>query len=48
MRAVIADVEIIPWEKAQGWGFEQIKAIWKAYDAVSEKCNGWDYIARID
>lgn len=42
------EVEFIPWEKAQGWGEEQIREIWKAYGSVAERCGPDDYIARVD
>ena len=42
------DLEIIPWEKAVGWEYKQIKAILAAYEYASKGCNNEDYVARID
>jgi hypothetical protein len=41
-------VRVIPWAKAQGWGREQIAAIWEAYALAAADAPADAYVARVD
>jgi len=48
LMSLVPGLEIITWDKSQGWGATQIASIWRAYAHAAEGCGDDDYVGRID
>ena len=48
LEKLVPNIHVVSWPKSMGWGHEQIKNIWDAYQYVAEKASNEDIIARVD
>jgi len=45
---LVPGLEVVAWDKSQGWGATQIASIWRAYAYVAARGGDDDYVARVD
>ncbi|HYF07495.1 MAG TPA: hypothetical protein VD970_07730 [Acetobacteraceae bacterium] len=48
MKEILPNLDIISWPKSQGWGSNEIRNIWLAYEHVCRSAGERDYVARVD